>query len=182
MPLSLLSLDVFFILCLYCFAKQVSGCWRGMLSWSFVNLFHWRWTREDSRVGRGRKQDISSPCSPPQTLSLSLAISAPWIQLLLDRLLWLQILHSVGWLFSSLQPRGSREPLFFFFSCSVETTSLHLASKCSIVCVQAHSIVPNSLGPHGLQPVRFFCLWYFPERNIGVGCHVLLHGIFLTQR
>ena len=29
--------------------------------------------------------------------------------------------------------------------------------------------------------LQAFCLWDFPGRNPGVGCHFLLQGIFLTQ-
>ena len=36
------------------------------------------------------------------------------------------------------------------------------------------------LRPHGLQPARL-CLWDFPGRNTGEGCHFLLQGIFPTQ-
>ena len=39
----------------------------------------------------------------------------------------------------------------------------------------------NSLSPHGLQPTRLLCPWNFPGKNTGVGCHVLLQGIFPTQ-
>ena len=28
---------------------------------------------------------------------------------------------------------------------------------------------------------RLLCSWHFPGKNIGVGCHFLLQGIFLTQ-
>ena len=34
---------------------------------------------------------------------------------------------------------------------------------------------------HGLQPTRLLCLWDFPGRNTGMGCHFLLQGIFPTQ-
>ena len=34
---------------------------------------------------------------------------------------------------------------------------------------------------HGLQPARLLCPWNFLDRNTGVGCHVLLQGIFLSQ-
>ena len=37
------------------------------------------------------------------------------------------------------------------------------------------------LQPHGRQPTRLLCPWYFPGRNTAVGCHFLLQGIFLTQ-
>ena len=42
----------------------------------------------------------------------------------------------------------------------------------------AHSIVSDSLRPHGLQSARFLCAWNFPGKNTGVGCHFLLQGIF----
>ena len=32
-----------------------------------------------------------------------------------------------------------------------------------------------------LQPARLLCPWDSPGKNIGVGCHALLRGIFLTQ-
>ena len=32
-----------------------------------------------------------------------------------------------------------------------------------------------------LRPARLLGPWDFPGKNIGVGCYVLLHGIFLTQ-
>ena len=31
------------------------------------------------------------------------------------------------------------------------------------------------------QPARLLCPWNFPGKNIGVGCHSLLQGIFSTQ-
>ena len=33
-----------------------------------------------------------------------------------------------------------------------------------------------------LQPARQLCLWDFPGKNTGVGCHFLLQKMFLTQR
>ena len=39
----------------------------------------------------------------------------------------------------------------------------------------SHSVISNSLGPHGLSP------WNSPGKNTGVGSHSLLQGIFLTQ-
>ena len=40
----------------------------------------------------------------------------------------------------------------------------------------SRSVVPNSLQPHGLPPTRLLCLWDFPGKNAGVGCHFLLQG------
>ena len=34
---------------------------------------------------------------------------------------------------------------------------------------------------HGLQSTRFLCPWDFPVKNVEVGCHFLLQGIFPTQ-
>ena len=39
----------------------------------------------------------------------------------------------------------------------------------------------DSLQPHGLWPARLLCPWDSPGKNIGVGRHALLQGIFLTQ-
>ena len=39
----------------------------------------------------------------------------------------------------------------------------------------------NSLWPHGLQSTRLLCPWDFPCKDTGVGCHLLLQGIFPTQ-
>ena len=38
----------------------------------------------------------------------------------------------------------------------------------------SHSVVSNSLRPHGLQPIRLLCPWNFPGKSTGVGCHCLL--------
>ena len=40
------------------------------------------------------------------------------------------------------------------------------------------SVVSDSLWPHGLYPTRLLCSWYFPGRNTGVGCNILLQWIF----
>ena len=38
----------------------------------------------------------------------------------------------------------------------------------------SHSVVSDSLRPHGLQPTRLLCPWDFPSKSTGVGCHCLL--------
>ena len=32
-----------------------------------------------------------------------------------------------------------------------------------------------------MDPTRLLCLWDFPGKNTGMGCHFPLQGIFLTQ-
>ena len=39
----------------------------------------------------------------------------------------------------------------------------------------------DSCGSHGLQPATLLCPWDFPVKNIGVGCHFLVQGIFPIQ-
>ena len=42
------------------------------------------------------------------------------------------------------------------------------------------SVMSDSMWPHGLQPPRLLCPWDSPGKNTGVGCHVILQGIFVT--
>ena len=58
--------------------------------------------------------------------------------------------------------------------------------ECStVVCYCYYWLVHKSCltlsQSHELQPIRLPCLWDFPGKNTWVGCHFLLHGIFLTQ-
>ena len=39
---------------------------------------------------------------------------------------------------------------------------------------RSHSVVSDSVWPHGLQPTRLLCPWDFPGKSTGVGCHRLL--------
>ena len=49
------------------------------------------------------------------------------------------------------------------------------------MCVCAcHSVVPDSLRPHGPYLARLLCPWGSPGKNTGVGGHALLRGIFPT--
>ena len=43
----------------------------------------------------------------------------------------------------------------------------------------SHSVVSDSLQPHGLQPARLVCPWDFPGKNTWVGCHFLL-SVYMT--
>ena len=40
---------------------------------------------------------------------------------------------------------------------------------------------PTLCNPMDLQPASLLCPWDSPGRNTGVGCYVLLQGIFSTQ-
>ena len=52
----------------------------------------------------------------------------------------------------------------------------HVQPSCSVTMVMS-----NSLQPRGLEPTRLLCPWSSPGKNIGVGCHFLFQGIYLTQ-
>ena len=45
----------------------------------------------------------------------------------------------------------------------------------------SHSVVLDSLQPHGLSPTRLLCPWNSPDKNTGMGCCSLLQGILLIQ-
>ena len=51
----------------------------------------------------------------------------------------------------------------------------------TICCCLVAKLCQTLLKPHGLQPARILCPWDFPDKNIEVGCHFVLRGIFLTQ-
>ena len=45
----------------------------------------------------------------------------------------------------------------------------------------SHSVISDSLQPYGLYLARQLCPWSSPGKNIGLGCHFLLQGIFPIQ-
>ena len=57
-----------------------------------------------------------------------------------------------------------------------ELKSLLMKVKCV-----SRPVLSNSLQPHGLYSTRILCPWNFPGKNTGVGCHILLQGIFPIQ-
>ena len=61
------------------------------------------------------------------------------------------------------------------------TESLCAAGICTSYWVLSHSVVSDSLPPHGLEPARLLCPWDSPGKGTGVGFHALLQGIFPTQ-
>ena len=44
----------------------------------------------------------------------------------------------------------------------------------------SHSVVSDSLWPHGPQPTRLLHLWDFPGKSTGVGCHCLLQSPWVS--
>ena len=67
----------------------------------------------------------------------------------------------------------------------IKTKQTNKNSSFIFICVYMHassvaSVMSNSLWPYGLQPrvYRLLCPWDSPDMNTGVGCHVLLQGIF----
>ena len=49
-------------------------------------------------------------------------------------------------------------------------------SKWMVAVVLVAKSCPTLLLPHESQPTRFLCLWDFPGKYTGMGCHFLLHG------
>ena len=53
---------------------------------------------------------------------------------------------------------------------------------CVCVCIsESHSVMSDSLQPHGMQPTRLLCPWNSAGKNTEVGGCSLLQEIFLTQ-
>ena len=48
--------------------------------------------------------------------------------------------------------------------------------------MHVYSVVSDSVRSHGLLLSRLFRPWDFPGKNVGLGCHFLLQGIFPTSR
>ena len=93
------------------------------------------------------------------------------------------ILKSVpGEYFSTLQITISAHRVKFFFlpNCSPEKCSLCILVRDEIVCV-SHSVVSDSLQPHGRQPATLLYPWDCPGKNAGADCHFLHQRIFPTQ-
>ena len=61
-----------------------------------------------------------------------------------------------------------------------ETLTRNDCSIC-LVCLRSRFSCFRFFVTLGLQPTKLLCPWDFPIKNIGVGCHALLQGLFLTQ-
>ena len=54
----------------------------------------------------------------------------------------------------------------------------------SLLCAKYTKLLqscPTLCGLYGLWPAKFLCPWDCPDKITGVGCCLLLQGIFLTQ-
>ena len=56
--------------------------------------------------------------------------------------------------------------------------TLNPTSSCCAVL--SYSVMPNSLGPHGVNPQDFSVHGDSPSKNTGMGFHALFQGIFPT--
>ena len=61
------------------------------------------------------------------------------------------------------------------------TAEKRLHTQGSALYVYVCVLIVTLCDPHGLQPARLLCPWGSPGKNTGVGCHLLLQGIVLTQ-
>ena len=68
-------------------------------------------------------------------------------------------------------------PFFLFILIDSKSCYFFLQNRIGSI---SHSVVPNSVRSHGLQP-RLLCPWDFSGKDTGVGCHCLLQGSFLAQ-
>ena len=55
------------------------------------------------------------------------------------------------------------------------TDSLPHCVLCSVIQLSDY------IRPHGLYPTRILCLWDFPGKNTGAGCHFPLQGISISR-
>ena len=61
-----------------------------------------------------------------------------------------------------------------------ESTRSTFWTLCCCYCLVA-KLCSTLLRPHGLQSTMLLCLWNYPGKTIGVGCHFLPQGNFPTQ-
>ena len=69
--------------------------------------------------------------------------------------------------------------IYIYNSCCC-TTGINIYVK-STMCAHLFSLARLIATPWMLALARFLCLWNFPGKNTGVGCHFLILGIFPTQ-
>ena len=87
-----------------------------------------------------------------------------------------------GTLGSLLQHHNSKASVLWRSDLLMVQLSHPYMTTGKIICMTvSHSVMLDSLQPHGLQPNRLLRPWDFPGKDTGVVCHLLFQGIFLTQ-
>ena len=76
---------------------------------------------------------------------------------------------------------GYQGKIRLFLKWKYEWVCLEYRSLCACVLMLRHSVVSDSLQPHDYSPPGFSVHGHSPGKNTGVGCHLLLQGIFPTQ-
>ena len=79
------------------------------------------------------------------------------------------------------QNTSLRHHFFPLYKFPLLTRPFSSVFKHVFIFMFSHSVIPDSLQPHGLQPTRLFCPQDSPGKNTGADCHFLLQGIFPTQ-
>lgn len=140
------------------------ACYPGLLSISSTEGGQ----RENSRVGRGKKTFVFA------LLFLHPRPCLSHCNIILDSSLFRQAAlapdSTLSWLIIFIHHGVLKSPVYLFPALLKPQAFIWLLS--APLCVQAHSIVPNSWGPMDFRS-QFFCLQYFPERNIWSRvCHI----------
>ena len=109
--------------------------------------------------------------------TISLNVYVLLVIILTDKIHLIELVYNI-----SFQAYCTLQPWWWVFRWllprAVKGLKLHPA--CVGAC--ARSVTCDSFWSHGLWgPTRLLCPWNFPAKNTGVGCHVLLQGIFPTQ-
>ena len=75
---------------------------------------------------------------------------------------------------------ATREAYIYIFQSICVCVCVCVCIYIYIYALLCHSVVSNSLQPHGLWSSRLLWPWGFSGKNPGVGYHALLQGIFPT--
>ena len=67
------------------------------------------------------------------------------------------------------------------FDKIIKISEIQFIQVDNLCTVLSHSVMSDSLLPHGLQPARLLCSWGFSRQDYCSGCHALLQGIFPIQ-
>ena len=88
---------------------------------------------------------------------------------------WLRTCFPPTWIYGGLFKTHETEDY------SLWRIILHIEGQpLNFMCMLSHSIMSDSLWPHGQDPTRLLSPWDFPGKNTGVGYHLLLQWIFPT--